>query len=1251
MNALYILVGVDGHMTSKDFKYVLLLLPETHVFSALNIHPKILMEQGKIYFMFNNFKHGRSTIGVLIGWHVYWNPTPYSYLNAIFRGVSAAINDKNCNLLLACGMGMPSDRSDVPRPAWPIIANDSDFIPVGPWNTDGLIVINPLLSENRSRYVQDLMKTGHPIVFISNGEGKPTIVADNTHGILLAISHLVEHGHKSIAFIAGNPGDPEGDSGERIKAYQTGIYKYGLNLDPRLLVYGLHSYDSGYIAMQKLLASQISFTAVLASNDESAMGAMKALKEAGRRIPEDVAVIGFDDRPETVAQVPALTSVHVPLYESGYQAVDVLLRRINGIADITQLRVSTRLAIRQSCGCQRGINIVSSGLARQTLNLNLANHRNQMLDSMVDTILSETQRFRMEEVQTLCERLMNSYILSVAKNDPTSFQQTVKELLGLAESEDDDTHIWQAVISGLRESIPLLIEAVHLPNVYQFALDLLDQARDMISESMRRQHGQYILDQKWMANRIGSLTARLLLTSNKSEVLEVLANDLPLMGIKHASLAFFEADHNDPVALSNLHVIPNIKLPPIRFSTRQFPPEELYGPQEPFSLVLLPIVSPVGQVGFMAYDSINIELDGPITQQIAAALNNARLYQAATEGRKLAEEGNRLKSRLLSTVSHELRTPLNIIVGLSEILLQKRTQNEKSLPDSIRKDIEQIYGSAQHLGRLIQDVLDLASSEAGQLRLSNELLDLGETLEMIVATGQQLTNEKGLIWQDSLPETSLWVWGDRTRLRQVALNLVSNAVKFTSRGSVSFQIELKDGKAIVSVKDTGLGIALEEQDLIFDEFHRTQLTTARGYGGIGLGLSICKRLVEMQGGEIGVRSSGEEGTGSTFYFTLPLIEPETIHIDGQTLPFGTEQPVLLLANHSGNVDRMHDHLVNQGFEVKVAEIDRTEDWLLLARATPPGAVIMDVGEAPNKGWNILKILKEELATRTVPVLLYSLAENKGNVLELDYLTKPVGTAELARVLEYQKLTADDESRDEKTFLIVDDDPATLEMYVRVVQSWSGEHQVLKARNGLEALELMQQQRPDLVLLDLMMPELDGFGVLEAMREKENTRNIPVIVLTGQLLTESDMVRLNRGVAKVLEKGLFSVEETLAQIDVVLARKRKLGSEAQRLVRQAMAYLHEHYDQSISRQDLARYLGMSGDYLTYCFRNEVGMTPIAYLNRYRVNQAKLLLTENSKNITEIAIAVGFSDSGYFSRVFRRQVGISPDLYRRKIDQNK
>ena len=204
---------------------------------------------------------------------------------------------------------------------------------------------------------------------------------------------------------------------------------------------------------------------------------------------------------------------------------------------------------------------------------------------------------------------------------------------------------------------------------------------------------------------------------------------------------------------------------------------------------------------------------------------------------------------------------------------------------------------------------------------------------------------------------------------------------------------------------------------------------------------------------------------------------------------------------------------------------------------------------------------------------------------------------------------------------------------------------MKARNGLEALEILARVAVDLVLLDLMMPDMDGFAVLEAMRAQESTRDIPVIVVTGQVLTEAEMARLNQGVVRVLNKGVFDLDETLAQVDAALQRQHKLSSEAQRLVRKAMAYVQQNYQETLTRQDLARHVGMSDDYLTYCFRQELGMTPIAYLNRYRVTQAKGLLKGTGKTITEIALDVGFSDSGYFSRVFRKEVGLSPDAYRR------
>ena len=205
--------------------------------------------------------------------------------------------------------------------------------------------------------------------------------------------------------------------------------------------------------------------------------------------------------------------------------------------------------------------------------------------------------------------------------------------------------------------------------------------------------------------------------------------------------------------------------------------------------------------------------------------------------------------------------------------------------------------------------------------------------------------------------------------------------------------------------------------------------------------------------------------------------------------------------------------------------------------------------------------------------------------------------------------------------------------------------VLAAENGAIALELIRRELPDLVLLDLMMPEMDGFAVLEALRAAETTRDIPVIVLTGQSLTEHDMARLNRGVAAVLGKGLFTAEETLAQVEAALVRERRLGSEVQRLVRRGMAYIHAHYTEELGRGDIARYLGVNESHLTHCFDREVGVPPMVYLNRYRIRQAKSLLETTTQSITEVAMAAGFSSPSYFARVFQREVGVSPRAYQR------
>jgi YesN/AraC family two-component response regulator len=282
--------------------------------------------------------------------------------------------------------------------------------------------------------------------------------------------------------------------------------------------------------------------------------------------------------------------------------------------------------------------------------------------------------------------------------------------------------------------------------------------------------------------------------------------------------------------------------------------------------------------------------------------------------------------------------------------------------------------------------------------------------------------------------------------------------------------------------------------------------------------------------------------------------------------------------------------------------------------------------------------------------MYSLdsSHDNGTLLALDYLLKPLDIEQLVTALERQR-DYHDRPPDDRTILVVDDNPDILAMHTRLIKQQMPECRLVQARNGVEALAIMSEQRPNLVLLDLMMPEMDGFHVLEAMREQESLVDVPVVVLTARLLTEDDMTRLNAGVAAILSKGLFGTDEILARIESTLAHERRLGLASQQIVRRAVAFIHTHYDEPMTRDQIATHVGFSPDHLTACFRQEMGVTPISYLNRYRISRARTLLTESTRSVTDITVAVGFSDVANFSRAFRREVGVSPKAYRRDRQQ--
>jgi YesN/AraC family two-component response regulator len=297
--------------------------------------------------------------------------------------------------------------------------------------------------------------------------------------------------------------------------------------------------------------------------------------------------------------------------------------------------------------------------------------------------------------------------------------------------------------------------------------------------------------------------------------------------------------------------------------------------------------------------------------------------------------------------------------------------------------------------------------------------------------------------------------------------------------------------------------------------------------------------------------------------------------------------------------------------------------------------------AIREGWAIIGMLKRQNATEGVPVLAYSLdpENDQGQFLELNYLHKPLKPEQLVRELKRFRVSKDKP----QTVLVVDDDPGILDLHSRLIEQTG--RQVVTARNGCEALAQVEVQMPDLILLDLMMPEMDGFAMLDELRAKESTRDIPVVILTAHPLSDADLDRCNRGVATILGKGIFSAEETLEHVEAALARQQTLNRTTQQLIRKAMTFIHTRYSATLTREEIASHIGISADYLTDCFHQELGITPITYIRRFRIRQACELLQNSDQSITQIALAVGFSDSAHFTRTFQREMKVTPRAFRR------
>ncbi len=1063
-------------------------------------------------------KNHRATLGFLSGWQIYERTMLGDYYGELAQGILRAAQERQCNLLLACGTS-PSEFPIVVRPAFPIHDPTVDYLPVGEWNTDGLILAHPLIGTPVLDYMEKLRSSRFPFVTIGGADSVSSVQIDNASGIHLALAHLLKHGHESIVFIGGHIDDVDGDSGQRLRAYQDFVQQHGLNNNPALIEMGDYAFDGGVQAVQKIMRVGTPFTAILTSGGKSALGVIHALNEAGLSVPDDVAVIGFDDSADAVLSQPPLTTIGFSAFELGRQAAELLLHQIQDPEHPpASVKVTPRLVIRQSCGCGNKKDwhaVQNTPQVRQKISL----EPRPLSDEMTRAVQPFTLYLQEDETLGLCDRLAMGFSRAMQVSDPEPFRAALKDVLRFAAFIKDDIYAWRWAIVRLQE----LARGYSQPDEQtRFSESLISEARETIAEAIQRQHREYLENQRVRANQMGLLSSRLLTALDEGQVYDILAGQLPEMGIHHLSLAIFRENMDGLPERSDFQVVLGEKNISLHNAPHEFPPKGVYRAEKPFSLALLPLGGETQISGYAVFDTEQLESYGAITQQIKVALQLARLYQGALDGLKAAEEAGQMKSRFLSTVSHELQTPLRIIVSDSERLLRDGQDSPA---------LQRIHGSARHLDALIRDVLDLTRDEIGQLKLTREPLDLNVTLKSILEIGNQLAAEKGLTWTLQTPPSLPAVWGDWARLRQVTLNLITNAVKFTSTGEVTVTLTARAGDVLVSVRDTGAGVPLEEQKMIFGEFYQSSRTQEQRFAGMGIGLALCKRLVDMHGGEIGVRSDSQ--SGSEFFFSTPILGA------GEALPVGQSQG-------------------------------------------------LGVESAP-------------------------LAES---------------------------------SQKESSILLVDDEPMLLQMHAQIIREQISFARVATAENGEQALERMRRQPPDLVMLDLGMPGMDGFRVLEMMQQQETTRGIPVIILTGQTLSEADMARLRGRVEAVLNKGLLKTDEVLAQLRKALAQNQDgLSGDMRALMRKSIAYIQEHFDEPLAREDVARYVGVSAGYFSRSFHKEAGISFQEYLNRYRIHRARALLAEGRSNVTDVAFSVGFQNVSYFCQVFRQVVGVSPRVYQK------
>jgi signal transduction histidine kinase/CheY-like chemotaxis protein len=516
------------------------------------------------------------------------------------------------------------------------------------------------------------------------------------------------------------------------------------------------------------------------------------------------------------------------------------------------------------------------------------------------------------------------------------------------------------------------------------------------------------------------------------------------------------------------------------------------------------------------FAAAEVRLISLLATQLAPALEAARLHDQLLQVTRDMERASQAKSRFLANMSHELRTPLNSIIGFSELLTDPRAGKF----DEARRMqfMHRIHSSGTHLLALINDILDLSKVEAGQMELVPSTFGLGPSIEAVLDTMRPLADRKSIALVTDLCDAGD-VKADEGKLRQMLLNLLSNAIKFTpSGGRVTVRVRRSPHDVQISVEDNGIGISAEDQATLFSEFHQLSKGRKVADEGTGLGLALVKRLAELHGGRVWVKS--EPDVGSTFFISLPS---SAATVDRRAVT--SDRPAVMVVEDNESASTILTiALERAGYRTEV--VRRGAEVVERATRLRPLAITLDIILPDVDGWEVLRSLKAAPATRDIPVLVVTVVDDRAMGLALgadDYMLKPVNREALVDFLaRHGGVRAPGER---PTVLAVDDDPTALEL---LKESLEPRFSVITASDGRHALDAARSGRPDVVILDLMMPGMNGFEVASSLKADEATRRIPIVVLTAKDMNAEDRARLDGNVASVVRKGGGLATERLVE---------------------------------------------------------------------------------------------------------------------------